>query len=157
MKEMKEKMQNLIPIELYEKIMENMPVFCVDIIISQDKKVLLVKRENEPCKDQWWVPGGRLYKNEKTCDAAIRKAKEETNLDVEIIKQVGFYELMLKEAIPKVKTGTHNPVIVYLLKTKSSQEIHLDEQSSNYKWINKIEPDMHDYLKKILKDSGVFN
>lgn len=151
------KMKNKIPEELYKKILENMPVFCVDVIIVKDKKVLLVKRRDEPCKGQWWVPGGRVYKNEKTEDAAIRKAKEETGLDVEIVRRVGFYEIMIKEAAFGVRTGTHNPVVVYLLKPKSNQEIHVDETSSNYKWIDHIEEDLHDYLKKILKDSGVFD
>ena len=150
-------MRNKISKGLYKKVLENMPVFCVDVIIEDDKKVFLVRRKNEPCKNQWWVPGGRLYKNEKTQDAAIRKAREETGLDVEVIKQVGFYEPMFKEAQLGVKTGTHNPVVVYLLRTKFNQDIHLDEQSSDYRWIDRIETDMDDYMKTILKDSKVFD
>jgi colanic acid biosynthesis protein WcaH len=150
-------MQNKISKGLYKKFLKNMPIFCVDLIIDRDKKVLLVKRKDEPCKNQWWVPGGRVYKNEKTEDAAIRKARGETGLDVEIVKRVGFYEPMLKEAQFGIKTGTHNPVVVYHLKSKSDQEVYLDETSSGYRWIDRIETDMDDYMKTILKDSKVFD
>ena len=98
-----------------------------------------------------------MYKNEKTQDAAIRKAHEETGLDVEVVRQVGFYEVMMKEAQLGVKTGTHNPVVVYLLKPKPNQDICLDEQSSDYRWTDRIEIGMNDYMKTILKNSKVFD
>ncbi len=65
-----------IPEEEYKKILENMPICCVNLVIAHNNKVLLIRRKNEPEKNKWWIPGGRIYKNEKLKDAAIRKAKE---------------------------------------------------------------------------------
>jgi ADP-ribose pyrophosphatase len=57
----------------------------VDIVISAYNfpyplKVLLIKRKNEPFKDQLAIPGGYLNANETLEDAAYRELEEETSL-----------------------------------------------------------------------------
>ena len=76
-------MQNKIPSDEYARILENMPVCCVDVIIANDKKALLVYRKDEPAKNKWWVVGGRILKNEKLEDAVIRKVLEEQRYDAD--------------------------------------------------------------------------
>lgn len=44
--------------------------------------VLLVKRKNEPFKDQWAIPGGFVNLGESPLQAAARELKEETDLVV---------------------------------------------------------------------------
>ena len=40
--------------KLYKKIMESMPIVCVDaLIINEKKEYLLVKRKNEPLKNKF--------------------------------------------------------------------------------------------------------
>ena len=148
---MGEKMPGLIPTELYRQILENMPISCVDIVIFHKGKVLLVYRKEEPAKGKWWVPGGRIHKNEKLNDAVTRKVKEETNLDVIIEKQIGGYEYMSDKGIYDLKTGTHAVTVNYLVTPLEGQEIKVDETSSDYRWIDKIEESLDPYIKKILK------
>lgn len=145
--------------DLYKEIIENMPFCCVDIVIHDAGKVLLVYRKDEPAKNQWWVPGGRIYKNEKLIDAVKRKVKEETGLDVEIEKRIGVYEFTSDKSLyPDVKSGTHAIAIVYLVRPiKKDQKIEIDSTSENFKWIDKIEENLAPYIKKILKDSEVIN
>ncbi|HUS51169.1 MAG TPA: DegT/DnrJ/EryC1/StrS family aminotransferase, partial [Candidatus Paceibacterota bacterium] len=152
------KIINNIHEDLYKQILENMPVCCIDLIIHNASKVLLVYRKKEPSKDEWWFPGGRLCKNEKLKDAVIRKAYEETGLNVEIEKQTGVYDYFSdKSAFSDIKTGTHTPVIVYLVKiVDKNQEIKIDLTNASYRWIDKIEEGLDPYVKKVLKDSGVF-
>jgi len=148
-----------IPDNLYKQILENMPVLCVDIIISYLGKVLLIRRGEAPAQRKWWVPGGRLYKNERILDAAKRKALKETNLNIQIKKMVGIYEYFSKEGkYPDMKTGTHTPVIVFLAEIDDQNpRVELDRTSLDYMWIGKIEENLEPYIKKILKDSGAFN
>ena len=42
--------------------------------------ILLVKREKEPFKNKWCLPGGFIEKNETSKEASKRILKKETNL-----------------------------------------------------------------------------
>ena len=64
----------------------------VDIVILTIKddalQVLLVKRNNEPFKDKWAIPGGFVEMDESLEDAAARELKEETDLDHIYLEQL---------------------------------------------------------------------
>ena len=62
----------LIEEEEYLKIIKSMPIFCLDFLISFEKKYLLIKRNEEPLKNLYWIIGGRLMFKETIKDAAIR-------------------------------------------------------------------------------------
>lgn len=151
-------MQNKIPSDEYARILENMPVCCVDVIIANDKKALLVYRKDEPAKNKWWVVGGRILKNEKLEDAVIRKVLEETGLESKIERQIGVYEFKSDKAPFKVRTGVHNIVIVYVVKPiQNLDNIQINSTSADYKWIDRIEKNLDPYIKKLLRDSGIFS
>ena len=66
------------------------PVPTVDIIIVvEGEGIVLIRRKNEP--HGWAIPGGFVDYGESAEDAAIREAKEETSLDVELVTQMGVY------------------------------------------------------------------
>jgi ADP-ribose pyrophosphatase YjhB (NUDIX family) len=66
------------------------PLPTVDIIIEvEDRKIVLIKRKNLPIG--WAIPGGFVDYGESLEDAAIREAKEETGLDVTLIRQLHTY------------------------------------------------------------------
>jgi colanic acid biosynthesis protein WcaH len=122
---------------LYNQILENIPIICVDgILINNDDEILFLKRENEPAKNEWWFPGGRLLKNEKLEHAIIRKVKEETNLDVEIVKYIGVTETIFNNGPFDIPVHTIN--FTYQLKLISN-DINIDSHHSDYLWSNKIE------------------
>ena len=122
---------------IYNQILENMPIICVDgVIINNENEILFLKRENEPAKNEWWFPGGRLLKNEKLEDAIIRKVKEETNLDVEVVKYIGTTETIFDNGPFDIPVHTVN--FTYQLKLVSI-DIKIDSHHSDYLWSNKIE------------------
>jgi ADP-ribose pyrophosphatase len=51
----------------------------------QDGKLVLVKRGVEPGKGKWSIPGGAVELGERVRDAAVREAKEECGLDIELV------------------------------------------------------------------------
>jgi len=75
------------------------PFPTVDIIIElnkdvsnpakQDTEIVLIKRKNPPFG--WALPGGFVDYGESLESAAIREAREETSLDVQLICQIGAY------------------------------------------------------------------
>jgi len=66
------------------------PVPTVDIIIERSgQAVILIKRKNEPYG--WAIPGGFVDYGESLEQAAVREAREETGLEVSLIRQFHTY------------------------------------------------------------------
>jgi len=66
------------------------PIPTVDIIIETEQGgIVLIKRKNPPFG--WALPGGFVEYGETLEEAAMREAKEETGLDVELIRQFHSY------------------------------------------------------------------
>ena len=89
------------------------PFPVVDMIIKyydgkKFKGIVLVERKNIP--KGWAIPGGFIEYGESCENAAIREAKEETGLDIEIVKQLGTY------SDPKRDPRIHTISTVFLCK-----------------------------------------
>ncbi len=66
------------------------PVPTVDILIETEPgAVVLIRRKNPP--HGWAIPGGFVDYGESLEDAARREAKEETGLDVQLVRQLHTY------------------------------------------------------------------
>jgi 8-oxo-dGTP diphosphatase len=61
------------------------------IIPYPDNKILLIKRNTHPFVGFWALPGGRMDPGESIDQTVIREVKEETGLDVKILKVIGEY------------------------------------------------------------------
>src|SRR5512139_2201437 len=60
----------------------------VNVAIFKDGKVLLTRREDFRV---WCLPGGSVDPNETVAQAGIREVREETGLEVELVRMVGIY------------------------------------------------------------------
>ena len=60
----------------------------VNIAIIRNGRILLTKREDF---EVWCLPGGAVDQGESVAQAAIREAREETGLEVELTRLVGVY------------------------------------------------------------------
>jgi ADP-ribose pyrophosphatase YjhB (NUDIX family) len=66
------------------------PRLCTDLIIEVGAGlVVLIERKNSP--NGWALPGGFVDVGETVEEAALREAKEETGLDVELVRQFHVY------------------------------------------------------------------
>jgi ADP-ribose pyrophosphatase YjhB (NUDIX family) len=85
------------------------PIPTVDIIIEiESKGIILIKRKNPPYG--WAIPGGFVDYGESLEEAAVREAKEETDLDVQLIKQFHTY------SDPNRDPRHHTITTVYIVK-----------------------------------------
>lgn len=136
--------------ELYSKIVELVPILTVDVIIHLNGGYLLVKRNNEPLKGQYWVVGGRVLKDESVWEAVNRKVMQEIGCTVTDAKMIGMYE----DSYAKSAFGvpTHTTSIVFDVHIDHTT-IKLDEQSSDWIVVNKL-PDRFIHKLFICKNTN---
>jgi 8-oxo-dGTP diphosphatase len=70
------------------------PVPAAGVVIVENERVLMVRRKLDPRAGMWTLPAGFVEFDEHVTDCAIRETKEETNLDVELIRLFGAYMAM---------------------------------------------------------------
>jgi 8-oxo-dGTP diphosphatase len=67
------------------------PVPAVAVILMNHRRILLVKRKYDPRKGMWTLPAGFMEFGETTEQTAVREAKEETNLNIDIKELFGVF------------------------------------------------------------------
>lgn len=108
-------------------------------IIFYDAKVLLVKRRDVPV---WVLPGGGIEDGERPEDAAVREAKEETGIDVSVVRKVGEWlatNKLASSAHVFECTPTHPPG--ELLPQKESKDVRFfspDALPKNFFFLHRI-------------------
>ena len=129
-----------IPRAQYQRILGSMPLLCVDGVIRNSRnEVLLVKRNNEPMRNRWWVPGGRVLKGETLERAFRRKMREELGVRVGELRRVGYFEAV-KMPHPGIAThGGRLHAISIIFETRmDATEVALDSQSSDWGYFEKL-------------------
>jgi colanic acid biosynthesis protein WcaH len=123
----------IIPKELYEQFCRTMPLACVDlVVVDRSGKVLLLLRKNDPAREQWWFPGGRVLHLEARRQAALRKLREECGIPAISAEELGTYDVILDH--PEKDYQLHGVTTLFLVRVDGSAPIALDPQSATHKW-----------------------
>lgn len=94
------------------------PFLAVDAIIETGGGIVLIKRKNPP--PGWAIPGGYVDCGETLEDAVIREAKEETGLDITLLRQFHAY------SDPK-RDQRHHTVSIFFIATASGIPVAADD------------------------------
>lgn len=131
----------LLSKEVFSSVVENTPLISIDLIVqNESNQVLLGKRVNEPAFGFWFVPGGRIFKDESLDIAFSRIAQEELNIDIK--RSDGMfdttYEHFYDNNVFNNDFSTHYIVLAHKIKVDYFiAPPHNDaEQHSEYKWFN---------------------
>ena len=120
------------------------PVPTVDIIIEWQGKIVLIQRKNPPYG--WAIPGGFVDYGESLEEAAVREAKEETGLDVDLIRQFHTY------SDPRRDPRQHTITTVYIAKGHGSPKAGDDAQGLGLFSPRELPQEMAFDHAQILKD-----
>lgn len=71
-------------------------VGCGAFILNENKELLLHQRKKSPEAGFWSIPGGRLEMFETFEEAVKREVREEVNVDVEVIDELGICDHIIK-------------------------------------------------------------
>ena len=91
---MKDQIKKL-DIGTFNLIVQHTPLVSIDLIVeNQQQEIMLGLRKNRPARDFWFVPGGRILKNESLRDAFERITSGELGMVFTLEQSVftGVYE-----------------------------------------------------------------
>ncbi len=129
----------------FERVVDLTPLISLDLVIkNQQGEVLLGKRNNRPAQGYWFVPGGRILKNETLAAAFLRLTQAELGVAIEMqqARHIGLYEHFYPDSIFGEAISTHYVVNAFELVLDTPLAAlpeHLPEhlpriQHSDYAW-----------------------
>lgn len=134
---------------IFNTIIEATPLISIDLVVADsDGQYLLGHRRNKPAQGFWFVPGGRIYKNETMDSAFTRLCKVELGLDLlrADAEFLGPYEHFYEDCVFGEEVSTHYVVLGYKITVDISISDLPNEQHDDYRWFSK---------EQFLKDSRV--
>ena len=142
---------NPIPDDEWRTIVANVPLVSVDLVIEHDGDVFLGKRENEPAKGEWFVPGGTVFKSERRTEAVHRVAEEEVGESVVIDDCLGTSEHFYETAETDGIDSKHYLATGYRCHfERTGPELAVDEQHSAFQLVRPPFDKFHPYVERYL-------
>jgi len=132
----------------------------VGAVIQDDKdRILLVKHKRERggyWQGKWICPGGELELGEQIKDGIKREVKEETNLEIELVKPLVPFDRIVTT---NKETSLHVIYIDYIARLMSG-ELKADSDVGEALWvgkkdISKMWQELHEDTQKLLQIAGV--
>lgn len=147
----------------FEGVVAATPLVSIDLVIrDSSKKVLLGQRTNRPAKGFWFVPGGRIMKNESISTAFSRLLRVElglTDYSIDAGKFLGVYQHFYSDSVFGDSPSTHYVVLAFelFLDSLDIASIPLD-QHKGYQWWTTSQifemADVHSHTKDYFKESA---
>ena len=139
--------------EIFSEVVRNAPLISIDLLIRNSYgKVLLGKRVNEPAKGFWFVPGGRIFKDESLDMAFTRTVQSELGLDMKRsdAKFDKVNEHFYDNNVFNDDFSTHYVVLAHKVKIDKLPE--LNNQHNEYRWFEIEELLKNENVHKYTKD-----
>ena len=146
--------QNFLENEEWKYCVKRLPIIAIDLIIKNQKsEILMGRRLNNPAKNLFFVPGGRIFKNEKINDAIQRISHNELGRTYSIkeVSFINYFEHFYSNSLWIDKDiTTHYIVLAFKVNSSTNDKFNLDSQHSEYKWFLKDHNNnlnIHNYSK----------
>ena len=123
------------------------PYVGVGVIVFRDQEVLLVKRNKEPNKGQWSIPGGRQVIGETLAEAAQRELLEETGVKVDQLLLVDVVDAIIPDVEGKIKY--HYTLVDYMGQWQSGESRPGDD-AQEVRWVHMNELSSYSLLGKTM-------
>ncbi len=75
----------------------NRPLIGVGVVVFKGDRVLLIRRGKPPRAGLWSLPGGRQRLGERVRETAVREAREECGLEVEVTALLDVLDSMTRD------------------------------------------------------------
>ncbi|EOX3438078.1 GDP-mannose mannosyl hydrolase [Vibrio cholerae] len=123
--------------ETFKAIVASTPLVSIDLIIRNScNQVLLGLRTNRPARGFWFVPGGRIGKDETFEQAFLRLTQLELGYPIPLkdASFLGPYQHLYSDNFSGTDFSTHYVVLGYQLMLDLDLQTLPVEQHQNYQW-----------------------
>ena len=123
----------------FTEVIKNSPLVSIDLVIeNHNGQALLGERLNRPAKGNWFVPGGRILKNESMADAFKRLTQEELGqtFSIDTAQLLGPFDHFYTDNVFDESFSTHYVAIAYKLKINTPLTQLPQKQHGQYKWFS---------------------
>lgn len=110
------------------------------LIIDGDR-IVLNERGREPLKGQWSLPGGLVEVGENLEDAIRREVREETGLEVDVLRVAAVFERIQHDEAGRVEY--HFVVVDYLCRATGGT-LAAGDDASRVAWVHREELDRYE-------------
>jgi ADP-ribose pyrophosphatase YjhB (NUDIX family) len=119
------------------------------IVRDEANRILLGKRNKDPHRGSWILPGGKIKAFESIAEAAMRELQEETGLDIEVQKQFRVYEV--------INPPDEHRIIIYSLARMRGGSLRAADDVSEVKFVSFDELGalpLTPLVRRVLQDAG---
>jgi len=123
--------------EQFTAVVASTPLVSIDFVARNAAgQVLLGKRTNKPAQGYWFVPGGRILKDERMADAFRRLSQAEFGqvLHQEQGRFLGVYEHLYGDSSFDDSISTHYVVLGYEVTVDAKLETLPVAQHADFRW-----------------------
>ena len=144
-----------LPDDTFRTVIAATPLVSIDLVVRNAAgEVLLGRRCNRPAKDFWFVPGGRVRKNEPLDAAFFRLCQAELGVVFRRDQAhfLGVYQHFYHDSVFGDVPDTHYVVLAYQLSLdEGACQALPQEQHNAYRWWAVADmlasADVHDYTR----------
>lgn len=127
--------KGFLPDDIYKIVLENVPIVCVEAVITDERGYLLGKRTNEPEKGLFGVIGGRIHRGESLEAGLARELEREaeiTSFEHEFVAHDSLYGLTSEFGVPY-------HVISHIYRINTNQEPRITDENSEFKYAQEVD------------------
>jgi colanic acid biosynthesis protein WcaH len=138
-------MAKLLDRFLFRSIVSATPLVSLDLLVRDaDGLILVGRRINRPAQGYWFVPGGRILKDERIADAFARLTEAELGirLDIGSATYLGLYEHFYDDSIftdDGDNVSTHYVVSGFEVVLPEGYSSLPYQQHNEYQWLSEEE------------------
>ncbi len=138
----------------FSTVVSGTPLISIDLVIENTNgEVLLGMRTNRPAKGFWFVPGGRILKDETLDQAFDRLTQAELNVQYSRNDAtfLGVYQHFYSDSAIDENTSTHYVVLAYRIRSDLDIAALPISQHNHYCWFEQNallrDPKVHTHTK----------
>lgn len=124
------------------------PVVGVGVVIVEYGRLVLVRRGAEPALGKWSFPGGAVELGEAVRDAAVREAKEECRLEVELVEDrpMNAYDILTMDESGRLRY--HYVLLQFLVQPKEGA-LKPTSDVTDTRWVPLEEVENYDLTESV--------